>query len=270
RSLQVIASGSAEREALRYAATRPAGLDLEIELSLKRRSAEAIRAAWDDLIRGRALGLDAMGLRQRRGAGSAGAGVQGRFPELEAVREQEAALGGHGLEDQAPGSYRRLLDEARRREEILERSLAGAPAGTGDRRGLDEVLRALPERSVLIAYTLYHSPASGPVAGGARYAAFVTAGGETPPGPLDLRPAADIDRAVERWRAAIDEGMPASSSAARRRESEDRRLGEELRRVIWDPVAPGRGVAERVFLVPEGSLNLVNFAALPSGTSDYL
>jgi CHAT domain-containing protein/tetratricopeptide (TPR) repeat protein len=289
RSLQVIASGSAEREALRYAATRPAGLDLEIDLALRHPSPDAIRAAWDDLVRGRALVLDAMALRQKRAAGSGAAEVRDRWRDLRAVREQEAALWVRGLEDQDPGSYRRLLDETRRHEEILERSLADAPgsaAGAGDagsrrgagspggsfwreRPGLNEVLGALPPRSALVAFTMYRPLASDTPAGGARYAVFI-ASSAAAPRLADLGPVRDIDAAVERWRGAIDAGMPASTTAARRRETADRRLGEELRRAIWDPLLIGTDT-ERVFIVPEGSLHLVNFAALPSGDgSGYL
>ncbi|MFP5380160.1 MAG: CHAT domain-containing protein, partial [Vicinamibacteria bacterium] len=44
----------------------------------------------------------------------------------------------------------------------------------------------------------------------------------------------------------------------------------ELRRLVWDPVAPDVMGASTVFLVPDGALHLVNVSALPDGDHGYL
>ncbi len=49
-----------------------------------------------------------------------------------------------------------------------------------------------------------------------------------------------------------------------------RAAGRDLRRRIWDPVAPLLEGAERVFLVPDGELHQVSFAALPNDDETYL
>jgi CHAT domain-containing protein len=49
-----------------------------------------------------------------------------------------------------------------------------------------------------------------------------------------------------------------------------RRDAELLRRRIWDPVEPLLGDVERLFIVPDGALHLVNLAALPVGETRYL
>ena len=49
-----------------------------------------------------------------------------------------------------------------------------------------------------------------------------------------------------------------------------RLAGARLRQRIWDPLADRLRGASPVFVVPDGALNLVSFAALPTGTSRYL
>ena len=47
-------------------------------------------------------------------------------------------------------------------------------------------------------------------------------------------------------------------------------IGNRLKRRIWDPLEPHLQGADRIFVVPDGALNLVNLAALPVGSSSYL
>ena len=52
---------------------------------------------------------------------------------------------------------------------------------------------------------------------------------------------------------------------------DSRHLDERrLRELIWDPLAEALSGAGRVFVVPDGMLQLVNFAALPDRDSSYL
>jgi hypothetical protein len=43
-----------------------------------------------------------------------------------------------------------------------------------------------------------------------------------------------------------------------------------LRKVVWDPVAPHIAGATRAFIVPDGALSLVPFAALPIARRSFL
>jgi len=81
------------------------------------------------------------------------------------------------------------------------------------------------------------------------------------PRVLDLGSASEIDNLVFHWQAE-------ASSAGN--EDDYRRAGDALRQRIWDPVARLFGESSTVFVVPDGSLNLVNLAALPAGHDDYL
>jgi CHAT domain-containing protein len=55
-----------------------------------------------------------------------------------------------------------------------------------------------------------------------------------------------------------------------RNEAAYRTVAAALREKIWDPIAPHLTGAQRVFIVPDGALHLVSFAALPTGQSSYL
>ena len=87
---------------------------------------------------------------------------------------------------------------------------------------------------------------------------------------MRLGRAATIQACVSRWLADVaHDGLTAneSSSAA---ESLSRASGLALRRLIWDPVAAKLHTARRVFVVPDGMIDLVNFAALPTERDRYL
>lgn len=79
---------------------------------------------------------------------------------------------------------------------------------------------------------------------------------------LDLGTAARIDAAVAAWRASA--AWPAANAADY---AQLHGAGRALAALIWDPLVPVIGDAERVYVVPTGSLYEVNFAALPLAAS---
>ena len=83
-----------------------------------------------------------------------------------------------------------------------------------------------------------------------------------------LGDAAEIDSLAARWVDAASRGPLRLPS-----EPADRAIlsvGQALRKRIWDPLAKGFGASDRVFIVPDGTLQLVNFAALPAADGSYL
>ena len=100
------------------------------------------------------------------------------------------------------------------------------------------------------------------------YAVFVARYGGAPR-LVPLGTAQEVDRAVAEWRSEIAREasslLPASDS-----EQRCRRRGLALRRAIWDPVAREVAGARRIFVVRDGALHLVNFAALPCDGRTYL
>jgi CHAT domain-containing protein len=72
------------------------------------------------------------------------------------------------------------------------------------------------------------------------------------------------------WRRSITQQGEATDVSAKTDENSYRRAGAALRRRIWDPLQPGLGNANAVFVVPDAALHLVSLASLPVGMSQYL
>ena len=160
---------------------------------------------------------------------------------------------------------------ARRELELAERALGEASPPFARARGeteigLDEVNAGLPAGAALVAYARFNrrftqDPVRRHEHRETWYLAFV----RTPAGGIAVLPlaaASTIDPLVVDWRTAA--GNPAGGEDA------SRRAGERLRSTIWDPVAAVFGDPEKVLLVPEGELGLLNFAALPTGDDAFL
>ena len=191
-----------------------------------------------------------------------GPGPQGLEPYLNAIR---------ALKDESESVERAL---AERSQELKTEGL------TRD-AGLIDVQRALPDDSALIS--LYRverlEPSALTPAGAARrqadgsrlsvasYFAFVLRSNSLDPVLVSLGAAQSIDDLVRRWHAAVtaDIGSPSSPSEEKLRQS-----GSALRKRVWDPLSVHLKGATRVFIVPDGSLNLVSFSALPTGTRSYI
>ena len=102
-----------------------------------------------------------------------------------------------------------------------------------------------------------------------RTRAFVLKAGETDATFVPLGRADTIENLIASWRVAMMTSLRPASVAPGTAPS-FRSLGVMLRQRVWDPMAARLTGVNRVFVVPDGSLNLVSLAALPSGSSHYL
>ena len=102
------------------------------------------------------------------------------------------------------------------------------------------------------------------------YLAFVLRGGDSAPALVPLGTAAAIEPLITQWQRQINGEAFAAGRATARSEAAYRRVAEELRSRVWDPLVPYLSTATRVFIVPDGALHLVSFAALPTAPSRYL
>ncbi len=276
----------AEREGLRYAAVRASSLDLLLSLAADRRATAWAADALDAVIRSRALVLDEMAARHRAVVSETGPEVAGLAAQLVAARRRLANLAAVGPDPAHPEPYRRMMTQARDEKERVERTLAEKSRSfrheqAAIRTGLAEVAAALPAATALVSLVRYDhhrrpGESAGPRPAGdavPSYLAFVLPGQGArgiEPALVPLGQAQTIDALVAELRSALAGGVGATNSGARRAESLYRTTGEELRRRVWDPLVPYLGAAESVFVVPDGALSLVPFAALPVGESDYL
>jgi CHAT domain-containing protein/Tfp pilus assembly protein PilF len=272
-----------ERQSLTYAAARPRGLDLA--MSLAATDVPAITRVFDALVRSRALVLDEMAARQRLRTEASG-DLAPLWTVLTSARQRLANLVVRGPSDQRPEQYLRLVEDARREKELAERALADKSATFRNERlreeiGLDAVRRALPLGSALVAFVRYDRtvivdkpPTASAAAQGRRlrivpsYMAFVAHSDRPDVSMVPLGAAASLDALVAKWHTETTGILRASSSAEAERTY--RVAGAALRQRLWDPIAVQLKDAINVFVVPDGALNLVTLAALPTGRTTYL
>jgi CHAT domain-containing protein/tetratricopeptide (TPR) repeat protein len=264
-----------ERQALDYAATRPRGLDLA--LSLASTPAQKARA-FDALILERSVILDEVASRRRAIRAGGGGELAPLWSTLTAARQRLANLAVSGPTGGRVAEYRNLLDDARREKEAAERALAERSAAFRTELaradvGLSGVEAALPADSALLSFVRFdRTQLTAPTGAGvsqsrpvATYAALVLRADVATPELIMLGSAATVDALVSRWREAIAAVVQNPDATAA-----ERQAGRALRRAVWDPIAAHVSGARRLFLVPDGSLNGVPFAALPTGTGRYL
>jgi CHAT domain-containing protein/tetratricopeptide (TPR) repeat protein len=270
-----------ERQSLNYAASRPRGLDLALSLVDVVRDAPSV--SLDAVIRSRALVLDEMAAR-RSPHDVSGNIASGLGNDLSRARQRLANLVVRGPGDLAPARYAAVLEDARRDSERAERALAERNAVFNaalqhTQIGLDDVQKALPAGSALVSFIRYQRTVfrerSEETAGTRRnsspatvlsYLAFVVKPGASPVA-VQLGPVNTIDTLVARWRENIAGERSERPSGSTR---SSRASGTELRKLVWDPVAGAlNGIAE-VFIVPDGTLSLVPFAALPIDRASFL
>jgi CHAT domain-containing protein/tetratricopeptide (TPR) repeat protein len=266
-----------ERQALNYAAARPRGLNLILSLSSS--MPEAIPVAVNGLIRSRALVLDEIAVRHSAGS-TASERTDPQRIALKSVQQRLANLMTRGPGEISPAQYAMLVDDTRRESELAEQTLAEQSAQFRAERsraqiGLQEVMAALPADSVLLSFarydrTLFGGPARSVSNTIASYAAFVLRAGQ-PEIVVQLGSARAIDALIATWRADIAAealGPPSNATDVSLRSS--RKSGATLRRLVWDPLTAHLAGASRIFVVTDGSLNLVPFVALPVGQRSYV
>ncbi len=264
-----------ERQALAYGARRPKGLDLA--LSLWSSDPAATTLTFDALIRGRALILDEMAARRHEATEASSPDVAPLWKALTSARQRLANLVVRGPGEQRSDQYVALVQDAQREKELAERALAEKSARFKSRlsraeSGLDEVRAALPPGTALVSFVRFErtvfneKPAdrkmsASPARPVPSYVAFILHSGESTPTVVPLGSAAAIESLVARWRR---------NTVTLVAERSLRTSGTMLRQRVWDPLAAHLQEVTRIFVVPDGSLNLVPLAALPTGQTSYL
>jgi CHAT domain-containing protein/tetratricopeptide (TPR) repeat protein len=264
-----------ERQAMAYAAKRPRGLDLALSITAAAVPNDASRV-FDSVIRSRGVVLDELAAR-RIASYSATAGNAGVTATATAARQRFANLVVRSLVEPVP---RALLEEARRQKEDAERLLAER---TGDGRvelatassGIDDVKRALPRDTVLVSFVRFdRTVLSGDGSSATTtvvpsYGAFVVKGGATSVFFAPLGPASPIEALVSEWRTAAAGENSSGLITRDRAEALYLAAAGRLRSAVWDPIDAHIADARQIFVVPDGTLNLVNLAALTDRQGRY-
>jgi len=269
---RLVLASLSERQALDYAQTQPRGLDVALSLM----SNGANTKVLDALIRGRSLTLDEIAARRRLPADQDRA-LSPLWTALASSRQRLANLVIRGPNDRRPGQYAALVNDARRAKEQAERELAAQSAAFRSELkradvDLDQVRAALPTDSALVSIvrfnrTIFDQPK---VTSVPSYVAFVLQSRTEEPRMVSLGRADALDALIAQWRRELIASIAPSSVNASATERSFRIRGASLRRRLWDPIATHLDGVTRVFVVPDGAVNLIPLAALPVAGSGYL
>jgi CHAT domain-containing protein len=258
-----------EREGLSYALSRPKALD--VMLALSETSEDAVDVALNGVIQNRALVLDEM--VRRKASEASGAATVPLRTRLADAQRRLTNLVVRGPDERAPAGYAALITQAREEKEAAERELAENSASfLAERRreqiDVNQVRASLPTKGALLSYVRYErrTPRSGSTRA---YLVFLVRS-DRPTIAIRLGDADSIESLVSRWRTAIVDDALRAGTPENPTGNSARAAGAALRRRVWDPVADSLSGVETVFIVPDGSLNLVPFVALPVDSKAYL
>lgn len=259
-----------ERQALHYAATRSTAVDVLVQLAL--RDPAARRPVFDALVRSRALVFDEMAARHRLMGQTNDAEVTRLWETLAAARRQLSRLVVQG-----PGTFHRVayaaaLDRARADSDLTERALADRSVSfrgeiISREAGAAQITAALATGDAMVSFFRYEG---GTARDEPSYVAFVQRAGTADPLVVPLGSARQIDSLIAEVRAGIQAEAEAPGRSPVLAETRYRRVGRLLSNRIWDPLEPALAKARRVFLTPDGELNLIDFSALPARPGGYL
>ena len=268
-----------ERQALAYADKRPRGLDLALS-ALAAGHASGADLVLDAVVRSRGVVLDELGARAQSAAHGADAVWTSVNADATAARERFANLMLRSLKGDDPVP-RETLDDARGRKEEAERALAERSASARAELaqaniGLEEVRAMLPTNTALLAFVRYDrttfttSKTGSALRMTPSYMGFVIRSDTARVAAVSLGLASTIDSALAAWREQAGGQRIAAGTPALDAERAYRATGMQARRSIWDPFASLVRDVSQVLVVPDGAINLVSFAALPTGTNHYL
>ena len=272
RQFQLTSRSLTEREALDYQATMITTRDLVLSATMAGTGDSTCPGqAWDAIIGSRCLVLDEMVQRNRVLAAAGDTTVAHLLDTRARLVAKLASL--FSRQTDFAAFLRDSIRSVQEREDGLDQQIADKSAEFRHQMhaqeiGLAAVAPALSAGDALVAYAYYGRLTVVP-SGWKRVpscAVFVLRPGGSPVAH-DLGSSAEIDSLVASWRREM---RPVSGPMRRNAEAEYRKVGVALYRKIWAIVAQDVAGASRVFVVPDGSLSLLNFATLPTGPDRYL
>jgi CHAT domain-containing protein/Tfp pilus assembly protein PilF len=269
RNLALHLAIGSERQKLAYLALF--STQTEFTLSLHSQAApndpRALDLAITTLLRRKGRGLDAMADTIAKLRRSASPEDRVLFDRLAEARARLAALTLRESDVAKPDIYQEQLkqfeEEVEKREADLSVRSAAFRAQT-QLVTLAAIQAALPADSALIEFAIY-TPRELKTGGRKppRYLVYMlTAHG--PPKWADLGEAAVIDRAVDAWRTALRN--PKRADVKRLARGVDEKVMQPVRSILGGM----SGETRRLLISPDGSLNLIPFAALVDEQNRYL
>jgi CHAT domain-containing protein/Tfp pilus assembly protein PilF len=244
---EAVAAGAPEAEALNFLAHLPDSRHGLLAVSARTGSDPAITCALQWQSRAAVARL----LRKRR---ESLARLDDPETKLLAAKLAEARrlLAARLLRPAGDAPGLKALTEAK---EALEKKLAErlphvARERELDRLAPDDLAKQLPEGTAVLDFARYRMPGPADRDHPWHYTAFVVRRGRAT-ARVDLGEAAPVEEALARWRAGLVEGRDRAEDPA------------ALRRSLWQPVAAHLEGATTVYVLPDGPLTALPWAALP-------
>jgi len=241
--------------------------ETDFTLSLHKQAApddpRALDLALTTLLRRKGRGLDAMSDAIATLRRHAAPQDQKLFDQLVEARSQLATLTLKESDAATPDAYRTRLKPLEEKVERLEAELSARSDRFRAQTKpvtLAAVQSALPADGALVEFAVY-TPLEPQTEKGKppRYIAYLLASKGRPKW-VDLGDAAEIDRAVGAWRKALRNPN----------RTDVKRLARAVDEKVMRPVRPLLGKTSRLLIAPDGSLNLIPFAALVDEQNRYL
>jgi CHAT domain-containing protein/tetratricopeptide (TPR) repeat protein len=261
-----------ERRAMEFASARPRGLDLALSVgAVGRASADNTATILDSVIRSRGVILEELAARARPAADPQIAPLLSKLSTARArLANLTMRIAQGGLVDST------VLEEARKQKEDAESAVAEQSASIRSevaqaQAGLEDVRRALPSGAGLVSYVRYERTQFGMIGSQTvlrktpSYIAFVVRADVPAITVTALGTADSIERAIADWRQAL-EHTPSGVDAER----DYRVVATRLRTNIWDPLSDQLRDVSQIFVVTDGAISTVSFAALPAAAGGYL
>jgi CHAT domain-containing protein/Tfp pilus assembly protein PilF len=269
RNFALILTLGSERQKLLYLDkfSKQTDFTLWLHNQVASNDSEALNLAFTTLLRRKGRGLDVMTDTIVTLRSHATPEDQALFDKLADARSQLAALTLKGPDRAKPDTYSAQLKQFEDAVEKLEGKLSSRSAEFRKQTlpvTLTAVQAALPTGSTLIEFAIY-SPLDPKTQkrSSPRYLAYLLPA-QGQPKWVDLGEAATIDRAVDAWRKALRD--PNRTDIKRLA----RALDEKVMRPVRSLLNQMPGDTRRLLIAPDGSLNLIPFAALVDERNRYL
>jgi CHAT domain-containing protein/tetratricopeptide (TPR) repeat protein len=278
RNFELTLALGSERQKLAFLDTysKRTNFTLSLQSELAPDDADALELAFTTILRRKARGLDAMSdtiAILRRHATEQDRVLLDQLLEARSrlaaltLKEQETVKPDRGLDRVKPETYQTRLDLLREKVDGFEAELSSRSAEFRIQSRpvtLASVQAALSDDSVLVEFA-YFTPLDPKTDkdGPPRYLAYLLPA-KGRPAWVDLGEAAPIDRAVDDWRKTLRN--PNRLDVKRLARAVD----EKVMRPVRARLGELPGDARRLLIVPDGSLNLIPFAALVDEENKYL
>ncbi len=223
---------------------------------------EEIAAAWDRIMNWRGVVRRELA-RRRLPAGTSDTALVAAHGRWIAARRRLAQLVVSGAAHPDDPQTAELFQSAKRTAEVTEfdyTKIANVRAPAADSVALQAVLGRLQPSQALVSF------AAGSIGPGTeKLGAFVATGAERRPRWVEIGPTSEVENEVRAWVRSLS-----TPATGRREEEACRRLGDIVRRRVWDPIVATLEGATDLFVVPEGVLTEVPWLALPGPRRSYL